>query len=154
MSSLHLPMCLVWKTVLKQTCTNFVHCSFTSDVLGHQQLFLCCPCLTLGTLSLNHSPRLNVLWQLFLGICFPFPQFMGSLASSPKPAKENSFSDFLCRWDRHCFAERQASERRTLWLSCSGLRQMCVTQQVNGTQECCEQAPAWETHSPLLRVSL
>lgn len=114
-SSLHLSMCLIWKTVIRQTSTNSAHCSFTVDVLDSLQLSLCCPSLTSETFSLDHPPRLNKLWQPFLGIRFPSPQFMWCLASFPKSARESAFSDFLHTWDRHYFTVPQPSEwsRRT-----------------------------------------
>lgn len=84
------------------------HC-YSQLMCSNPSSSLCCPSLALETLSLDHSPRLNELWQPFLGICFSFAQFLWSLASSPKSARESSFSHFLCAWDRQCCTVPQAS---------------------------------------------
>lgn len=99
-----------FERVIRQTSTNSAHC-YSQLVCSTLSSSLCCPSLALETLSLDHSPRLNELWQPFLGICFPFAQFLWSLASSPKSGRESFSSAFLCTWDRQYCTVPQASER-------------------------------------------
>lgn len=100
--------CAWFERVIRQTSTNSAHC-YSQLMCSNPSSSLCCPSLALETLSLDHSPRLNELWQPFLGICFSFARFLWSLASSPKSARESSFSHFLCAWDRQCCTVPQAS---------------------------------------------
>lgn len=120
-----------FERVIRQTSTNSTHC-YSQPVCSTLSSSLCCRSLALETLSLDHSPRLNELWQSFLGICFLFAQFLWSLASSPKSGRESSFSDFPCTWDRQYCTVPQASE----WSRTQELLRPTAREQNQG---CCEQ---------------
>lgn len=134
-----LSSCAWFERAMRQTSTNSAHC-YSQLVCSTLNSSLCCPSLALETFPLDHSPRLNELWQPFLGICFPFAQFLWSLASSPKSDRESSFSDFLCTWDRQYYTVPQASDRSYL-----GPLQSCWTARKQTSGMLWAKANPWES---------
>lgn len=151
-------MCLIWKTVIRQTSTN---CSllFHNWRAGLLTALSLLSQFDLETLFFRSFTKAKWALITISGICFPFPQFVWSLASSPKSGRESSFSDFLCTWDRRYFTVPQAkwmeqNTTRELLRPTANLLYSKRTENRNAASDPLRVGTVSETQSPLLRVSL
>lgn len=138
--SLRLLMCLIWKTVIRQTSTNSAQCSFTTDVLDSQQLSL------LSQFDFGESffrSCTKAKWALTTLsedlISFSSVRVISSIISQISQRKFLLWFPLYMGQTLLLLYLRPVNGAEHMWVTQAYSK--CVIQQENRNQECCEQTP-------------